>query len=463
MRKIPRINVGIIAFLIIFIYLIIVSVIYLNKSQISIHEVTEKNISDGHTYKGIALRQEEIVNTEKTGYVNYYFGEGNHIAANEIVYTVDETGEIYKTLSEVAEDEKLSKDNIDKMRNDISTYKSMLSEGGYGSLGTLKSNLENTILEAANTSLSQQLKNILKKEKNKNILKVFKSKKCGIITYYIDGYEELKENQVKLKMFDLSNYKKEQLRKPEAFLANTPVYKMVTDENWSIILNLQKEDFEYLNKMEREQKVEENITAKVSIRFAKDGVNATVPFITYKKDDGYYAKLELDKYMVRYATERFLDIEITENNVEGLKLPKTAILKKEFYEIPIEYFTEGGNSGKRGLLKEVYKKNGDISFEFIEAEPSKEDKKFAYVDKKLFSNGDYIRNEKDQEKFRVSKTKKILGVYNANQGYCIFKYIEKIYENEEYCIIKKNTINGLSVYDHIIADAKTVEDQQIIN
>lgn len=459
----PRINIGVIAFLIIFIYLVIVSVIYLNKKQLSIYEVTEKNISDDNVYKGIAIRTEEVISGEKAGYVNYYFGEGNRIGKNQIVYTIDETGKVFNTLSNVAEEEKLSRDSIEKIRNNISIYKSTFAEGNYGSLETLKSDLENTVLEASNAAVSENLKNILKKKENKNLLNIIKSKKCGIIAYYTDGFETLNPDDVNPEMFETSSYKKEQLRRQDAITANTPVYKLVTDEEWCIVLNLTKEDYENLSKIEKEKKEAGNSAAKITITFSKDGIKTTVPFTTYEKNNGYFAKLQLNKYMVRYVSERFLDIEIEVNTADGLKIPKSSILKKEFYQIPIEYFTEGGNSGKRGLVKEVYKKNGDTSFEFVEAELYKEDEKYGYVSTSQFSSGDWIRNEKNQEKYQISKTKKLSGVYNANQGYCIFKYIEKLYENEEYCIVKKDTKNGLSAYDHIIADAKTAEDQQIIS
>lgn len=49
-----------------------------------------------------------------------------------------------------------------------------------------------------------------------------------------------------------------------------------------------------------------------------------------------------------------------------------------------------------------------------------------------------------------------------NKGYTVFRRIEKEYENNEYCIVKKDTPYGLSVYDHIVLNADYVKEQSII-
>ena len=64
--------------------------------------------------------------------------------------------------------------------------------------------------------------------------------------------------------------------------------------------------------------------------------------------------------------------------------------------------------------------------------------------------------------FRLSETEKLDGVYCCNKGYCEFRPVEISYQNNEYCIIKKNTSGGLSAYDHIILDPKVIREDDII-
>lgn len=49
-----------------------------------------------------------------------------------------------------------------------------------------------------------------------------------------------------------------------------------------------------------------------------------------------------------------------------------------------------------------------------------------------------------------------------NKGYADFKQINILYQNEEYSIVKSNTQYGLSVYDYIVLDATTVNEDELI-
>ena len=66
------------------------------------------------------------------------------------------------------------------------------------------------------------------------------------------------------------------------------------------------------------------------------------------------------------------------------------------------------------------------------------------------------------ERFQLGPTASLEGVYNINKGYAVFKLVEEIAGNGEYYIIDKGTSYGLSVYDHIVLDASTVSEGQIV-
>ena len=55
----------------------------------------------------------------------------------------------------------------------------------------------------------------------------------------------------------------------------------------------------------------------------------------------------------------------------------------------------------------------------------------------------------------------LIGVYNINKGYAVFKQINIIYENEEYAIIETKTSYGISLYDHIALDASEIKENQL--
>ena len=62
----------------------------------------------------------------------------------------------------------------------------------------------------------------------------------------------------------------------------------------------------------------------------------------------------------------------------------------------------------------------------------------------------------------VTQIAKLEGVYNCNQGFCEFRKIEKLYENDEYAIVSKDTEYGLSSYDHIILNPDMIGEEDVI-
>ncbi len=71
-RKKYPINIGVILFGAIFIYLLVAILMYLTTSRVTSYEVREGSIFKDNAYTGIALRKELIVNSEGSGYINYY-------------------------------------------------------------------------------------------------------------------------------------------------------------------------------------------------------------------------------------------------------------------------------------------------------------------------------------------------------------------------------------------------------
>ena len=71
-------------------------------------------------------------------------------------------------------------------------------------------------------------------------------------------------------------------------------------------------------------------------------------------------------------------------------------------------------------------------------------------------------DQNTNERFRVSLFGTLEGVFNVNKGYAVFRRIEKIKENDDYCIIKEGTNGGVALYDHIALDATTAVESSVI-
>lgn len=76
--------------------------------------------------------------------------------------------------------------------------------------------------------------------------------------------------------------------------------------------------------------------------------------------------------------------------------------------------------------------------------------------------GDYVVKPDSQDRYQIGSSASLQGVYNINKGYAVFKQIEILNSNDEYYTIKKGTSYGLSVYDHIVLNADTVYEGELI-
>ena len=54
------------------------------------YEVKTGSLSVGNVYQGIALRQETIVMSTDSGYINYYAREGERVGSGKLVCSIDE-------------------------------------------------------------------------------------------------------------------------------------------------------------------------------------------------------------------------------------------------------------------------------------------------------------------------------------------------------------------------------------
>ena len=81
----------------------------------------------------------------------------------------------------------------------------------------------------------------------------------------------------------------------------------------------------------------------------------------------------------------------------------------------------------------------------------------------VFSSGDIIMLPDSDETYIVGTMEELKGVYCINRGYAVFKKVDILKQNSEYCVVKKGTSYGLSIYDHIVLDYTTVKENEIVN
>ncbi|NBJ91432.1 hypothetical protein D5281_02240 [bacterium 1xD42-62] len=446
-----RINIGIVIFLVILVYTIICIFMYFTQKHIEGHQVKIGALSSNNIYKGIALRDEEIVTANKAGYVNYYAREGERVGVGNLVYTLDESGRLADYINAETDSITLTTRDLNELRTEILGFRNSFDPKYFSSVYDFKYNVKGTVLKLANANILENVDKINSSGLSE-LISFCNAPSTGILIYSVDGYESLTLEEFTSDLFDMKNYEKTQLISNELVEAGQPVYKISTNEDWSIVIQTDQEKADELLKAEF-----------VKVKFLKNQDTSWGEVSTYTNVEGeIFVKLTFTNSMVTFCTDRFIDIELILEEETGLKIPNSAIVEKEFFIVPKEYVTQGGNNYGYGVMREIYGEDGVATTEFVETTIYGETEKEYYLDDMVLRIGDYIVKPQTSEKEALSKRGSLTGVYNINKGYADFKQINVLYKNDEYSIVKSNTQYGLNVYDYIVLDATTVVDDEFI-
>ncbi len=448
-RKPINLNIGMMVFAVILVYVVICVIMYFRTDHIVRYSVQEGSLTSNSIYKGIALRTEQVVTGQDAGYVNYFAREGERTAVGDLVYTVDETGRLSDYINAGSNGENsLSDSDLAELRTDITAFMHGFDQRYFDEVYNFRHNMESTAIKLANYNILENA-DALNDASGTVIINYRYAANSGIVLYSTDGYENLKLEDMTAELFDEETYERNYLVNNGLVAAGDPVYKLSTDEDWSVVIQVEKE---LADRLVNEEKY-------VEVRFLKNQYTAWGQAAAYTNEAGdTFVSLTFTNSMITFCTDRFLDIELLLDEETGLKIPNSAIVQKEFFIVPKAYVTKGGSNGNDGVLLETYNEEGEATTQFVETEIYEETETEYYLDDSTLRSGNYIVMPETGEKFAVSRTGTLQGVYNINKGYADFKQISILYDNDEYSVVKSNTNYGLNVYDYIVLNADMVKD-----
>ena len=454
-RKPLNLNIGMIIFGVIFIYVVVCVIMYFQTSRIVRYEVKEGSLATNNIYRGVIIRDETVIYNQAAGYIDYCAREGERVAKNALVYIVDETGKLSQELEELGMGENtLSNRELSEFRSEIIDFVHGFDSSYYSNTYDMKYSLKNTVLKLANTNMLQSIGAL---GTGGNTVNYSYAPLTGIVSYWVDGYESLQPQDVTADVFEAETktYEKKQMLSNTLMALEDPVYKLSTSENWSLVIPIEAV---------RGAKLQEE--GFIKVKFLKNQYESWGEAKLLSNADGNtYLQLTFTNSMITFVNDRFLDVELILEDEKGLKIPNSAIVQKEFFLIPEAFVAPGGNNGGDSVLRQSYLENGDISSESlgIEVYNFDSESKEYYVDSSILNAGDILYKQDGQETYTVSRRATLIGVYNMNKGYADFKQINILYQNDEYAIVKSNTKYGLNVYDYIVLNADSVSDDQFIN
>ncbi len=429
------------------IYIIAVIISYLRVEPIQGYEIQMGSLSVAKTYTGVAIRKEELLKSPNTGYINYFVREGERVSSRDTVYSVDGSGKMASLLEANDTGEgSYTDEELAEFRSEVIQYDRGFDSKDFNSVYDFKYSIEGSVMKLVNINMYENLETLSQSSLG-GMVTLCTAGQTGYVVYSTDGYETLTAEQITADIYDQSVYEKSRVNNNELIDKNATVGKIVTDENWSLVIPV---DESRAAEMEEAEYVE--------VKFIKTQENSWGQVVIHRLADGIYAELIFNNSCVSFCTDRYVDIELVVNEKQGLKIPNSAIAEKEFFIIPAEYMTKGGPNGNYGVLKEKADENGNLVNEFVETNVYSSDEEEFYIDSSDLEIGNYICKMDSTEKMAISRTGVLTGVYNMNKGYADFKQITILAQNDEYSIVSSNTQYGLTVYDRIVLDAASVSN-----
>lgn len=456
-RKTSHINIGVVIFVIIFLYMAYNIFHYFTIKHVAAYEVSQGTIAQNNTFTGVIIRDELVYNAEISGYINYFNKDATKVGVHTYVYTVDETGDFYKEVTKTNEGLLFSDESAyEDLEKTASNYVLNYSDQNFYQVYTFKYDMEAALMEALSENA---LSSLGEYAGNSAAFHSYLAPQPGIVVYNVDGLEAVTLDNFNADAFDESAHVKTNLMARKKVNAGEPAYKLLTSEQWDLVVPIEEA-------LAAELAEEQNI----QIEFQKDNSTAWATSSIQQRDGGFYLILHFQNSAIRFATDRYLDIKLLLSDTNGLKIPNTALTQKEFFVIPKEYLTKGGDSDENGILRQSTDKdgniltdgNGNIIPEFIAASVFHETDTSYYITGSQLKKGDVLIKPDSMEQFVLNETASLEGVYNINKGYAVFRKVEKLFQNEEYTIIASGTSSGVSLYDHIALDASAVRENQII-
>ena len=442
LRQLVHIDIGMVIFFIILIYVFSSIILYVTSRKTEVYEVRMGTLSENAVYRGIALREETLVNSRYSGNVNYYNQEGDRVRTGGLACSVDESGEIedYAGANMQAGDYFTEEDQT-RFRDRAIRFVEEFNPGRFYAVYDFKSSAASAAQKISNRAILAGIKNL-----DFTTIHTLSATQTGAIVYSYDNYNGRTFDSITEADFDSSACRKTQLKNGQRIKKGSPIYRLVTDENWSVaILADSKEAADQLAKEEY-----------VEVRFLKNGYTSWAAVESRQGEDGAcFLNLRFSNSMEAFCTDRFVDLEILSNEKRGLKVPNTSITDGDFFLVPKEYVFEGTN-GQQGVLLRVYTDNGSQGTRFIAAVPYSETDTEYYLDNSVLRDGEILERPNSTDQFTLGKKEKLIGVYYINKGYPDFRQVNIIMQNSEYSIVSPNELYGLQEYDYVVLHADSI-------
>lgn len=463
-RRVP-VTFSMVVFAVLLCYFAIQGILVLTRTRIqayNIGAVQSDNVAG--TFTGMILRDETLVTADRDGFVNYYSVQGERLGRYSLVCTITSGNDMEERLHKLYYGQGvLSQDSRLKISEIIEAARTGYDPMEFSTASIAKANIKSTVF---NRLLKDGGEDFLSGI-SEGAYSALYSSGSGFMVMAEDGYENTDVNRLKLADFDIMNFKMRERTNGDRVSKGEFVYKIAADDSFRLVFPLSAEERSAFSG-------KKNLTVRMP-----DGNEITGAYTVESLNDGRDAGvLTFKKYGGNYVSERLVNFQILDKSVTGYKIPETAIVNKSFYVVDEKFINDSVSPNLKGVL--VKKENDDVVFTSctIYTKSNVENADFiigdgvVYLYSSSLKPGDVLRadtinpetGKTEHDYMTLGVMASVEGVYQINNGYCVFKPIVRIANSLDtsYVIISSRVRSGIAAFDRIVMDAAAVTENQII-
>ncbi|MCH5272148.1 MAG: hypothetical protein J1E35_00610 [Lachnospiraceae bacterium] len=453
-----EVNIGLVVAFAILVILVINIYRYFTTPHLSVYEVQAGSVGSESKTVAMILRAETVYRTEQAGYLNYYYREGARVAKGTKVYSLNDSSDFQSLLTANEETSALAVNDILRLKKEVRDFAANYSDAAFSESYNLKEDFLSDYMRYRDVSMLDAL--IAQSPNSFSGFLTVYAPKSGSITYFSDVYDGYTKEQITGEEFAAEKRSAPERSKPTGLSAiDSFAYKLVTEEDWQLVIQLD----EYA--LKRIQTGEDTVIFRIS----GDPVLYQKPYELLWINGGAYLLVEMDRYGTEYLSERFLDITLVFDAEEGLKIPGSSVTEKEVYQIPERFVMAGGMGDEDSVgisIERFDAESGEVKPDYQEIKPLFFENGYYYIASEDFDSGSYINSAgliaEPERAMLYSFLTNLEGVYNMNQGYAVFKRIERITDLEDYILVRSGLAGGVALYDHIVLDVSAVTKDVIL-
>lgn len=482
-------NFAFIMFLFITIYILGYFFVFLSKPVIATEVVEYGYINDVEIFNGIIVRDEYVEKTSIDGFVDYVHSENDMVKKNALICNIKQNDEVeilIENIDEINEEilelqkkrgeNSIFSQDIKEINNSITetvnSYTYKFNDNDFSLIYDLRNYLDNEIQKRTNIWSFENVDAISSLEQSKlnnetqlsEISEKIYSKESGILTFKVDGLEEILTPDSLLDISEeqtIMNAKPENATKNVSIDAGEDVFKIVKSNTWYVASYLPKEFSENLA-----------VGDYVYLKIYDDSYESTTQFTIVDIDHLYensYVVFKSEKNILNYLHLRNIQFSIEKNALKGLKIPNSAIIEKTLIKIPVDYLVYDENKAVTVSKNTIEGPSiVNIKFSYIDSDDNNEDTvEYAYVmqDFESLALGEVILSPPDMqlEPYELKSISANKGVFVVNSSIAEFVVIDVLEFTDTHSIVDiVERSSSLKIYDNIISDVKAITEGDII-